>query len=1148
MSTTFMSFDQLFSNRRLTEYESMYISGVLSFDTEFKEIQIPEEPPAPYTNEGESDCEDGFAVSVVSKNKKVLPYNKQLVVTAFGRFGDVPVTLHILDFHAHFYVKVPKQFAADKTKTDDYFKKFRFWAYSKTSHTNIPQKHKDIHFTMELIQKIDSDGFTNNTYTPFIKMTFKNSNTFKKYYNLLKNSGNYSNPIPIKIAGEPVKLYEGRCYPYMKFFHGTRLLPVGNWTVNNFVNVPTEYKQARTPIEILAFIDNIIPGPQAVPSSIVSMAFDIETAPLISEALHPILAAHDPIIAMPVSFKVADKVYNYIPMYLGTANEDPETDGYTIIPCKTESELILTFVNFLRYGPYYYDKSISPYMIPDLTLSYNGNGYDWNYIGTRAKELDIFIDLSKSSKLLDFPSKLISKNLTSSGLGKNDFIYMQYPGIINIDLLQYIKKQNDVELPDLKLDTVARQYLSKKDRFASKIDSGAELFEILRGKELSSFKDSPNYGILKKVFILYKDLETIKSLVDYLDLGSNQEIDQNSNKGLNQVTINWIKMYKLIFDTVNHKISTEESKYDLPYFTMYEYIRKARDSTEDEEAKAKAVFYTTEIAKYSIQDCVLLHKLDKAKMITLATLSSANINKILWKTIFICGSGVPIYSVVCEFANKKDKLLPDRHHDEKAYKALFTTAINKEGTEWYDEYKELHELYDGDKLIKKLEKLEERFYEFGVIAGGFVKPPIPGLHRNVATLDVNSEYPSIMRTHNLSFDTIVLDPEYDNLPGLSYTTHEWETIDGTVHTSRFVCDYTGHSTDGVLPEVLEYQINARSSVRKLQKKVSADSQEYATLEAQQLAIKVLCNSTYGTMVDLRSRLQCKAIGGCTTALSRAYIKECARLVLEWFSNAEIVYGDTDSFFVKFTHYNSEFKLVTDPQEALTLAWNDAKTAENKINEYMQGQMYFMHMKIELEKVFSILLLYDKKKKYFGKLHKEPQIGLYEVKTMGVKHKKRDSSPIEKFIGSYIEELTIAEKYEKMFPFVHATIKAILRGDFDISYFKKSCKYNPPYKNPRGTMGYVIQDIIKSIDPGNAPQVGQRMFYTYCKFPENAGKSRYKIKKTEIAYPADYITDQQIEYSIYIEHFLKNIEHILNIADKIESNDRLTVLKKIIRTL
>lgn len=1118
----FTTFDQHFSNRRLLPSEQDFMKKTSDFDTVFKEEEIPDIPAQEYSDPSESDPESRYLPgSTQKKKKKTVPYNKRTVVTIFGRYKNeagepVPVAVHIIDFYCHFYVKVPKKHIKEYEK---YFAQFKYWAYNKMAHGRIAEKHKESHFGMELIFKIDADGFTNKTYVPFIKLTFRNLTTRQQYFNYLKSG-------TVLIMGCPIKLYEGRCYPYMKFYHESDTLPVSEVEVTNFINVKKPNKQTRCPIEIVLKFKDLKHSGQADLSLLVNVAFDIETAPLISGALHPILESHDPIIAMPLSFKILGQLYNLIPMYLGHKNEDPEADGYTIIPCKTERELLLTFIDILRNGPSKYDSRVPKYCTPDVMLSYNGNGYDWNYIATRAKELDLFDDLAKSSKYLDFNSYLREQDLSSSAFGKNVFRFMEFPGIINLDQMPYFKKLNAIELVDLKLDTVAREYLSIKDKYCSRLESGNDLEEIILGKRtLESYKDTPNYPILEKIFKLNDhSLENIRKKVYY-----NEE----------KKTMNILARYKLIYDTMAKKISTEESKYDLSYFTMYDYIKEAK-----ELGFEASPHLTTEIAKYSIQDCVLLHKLDAVKMITLATSTSANTSKILWKTVMISGSGVPIYSVVVDFANKKhNKLLPDRFHNDKEYTALFTNAIAKEGSEWKASYEGLVKTYEGSKLEKKIEKLKEEFYDQGVIAGGFVKPPKPGKRKNTATLDVNSEYPSIMRTHNLSFDTIVLDDEeYGNIEGISYTVHKWETIDGTVHENKFVCDYENHTTDGVLPEVLEYLVNERSRVRKLQKNLNKNSQEWSTLEAIQIAIKVLCNSVYGTTVDKRSRIECKPIGGCTTALSREYIKECARLVSEHFENVEIVYGDTDSFFAEFT------QKTENPAESLLLTWNQAKEAENLINEKMQKERNYKHMKIELEKVFSTLILYDKKKKYFGKMHESPDINVFTIKTMGVKHKKRDSSPIEKFVGSYIEDLVIAEKWDKIFPFVNATIKNILDGLFDSSYFTKSAKYNPDVKNPGATIGTVIYDILKNLDPGNPPQVGQRMFYTYCKFPENAGKARYKIKKCEIAYPIDFIGDKKIDYGIFIEHFLNNIRPILELADGICCTSQLDELEKKVKRL
>ena len=65
----------------------------------------------------------------------------------------------------------------------------------------------------------------------------------------------------------------------------------------------------------------------------------------------------------------------------------------------------------------------------------------------------------------------------------------------------------------------------------------------------------------------------------------------------------------------------------------------------------------------------------------------------------------------------------------------------------------------------------------GGYEGAIVLPPNPGIYLEtpITVLDYSSLYPSSMISENLSHDTYVMDPKYDNLPGVIYKdTRSWE--------------------------------------------------------------------------------------------------------------------------------------------------------------------------------------------------------------------------------------------------------------------------------------------------------------------------------------------------------------------------------------
>ena len=189
--------------------------------------------------------------------------------------------------------------------------------------------------------------------------------------------------------------------------------------------------------------------------------------------------------------------------------------------------------------------------------------------------------------------------------------------------------------------------------------------------------------------------------------------------------------------------------------------------------------------------------------------------------------------------------------------------------------------------------------------GATVLDATPGAHfEPIAGLDFASLYPSIMIAHNYDYSTIVDNPEYDNLEGIVY-----ESIDFGEGPVKFV-----QNQQGIMPKILQRLWKERKDIRKQMKTLNPEDSLYAVLNGVQLAIKVSMNSIYGFTGAKYGRLPNKKIAAAVTASGRNMIAHSKKCAEEWY-DCEVVYGDTDSIYVKFKsdlkgqdHMNYVFKV------------------------------------------------------------------------------------------------------------------------------------------------------------------------------------------------------------------------------------------------
>ena len=232
--------------------------------------------------------------------------------------------------------------------------------------------------------------------------------------------------------------------------------------------------------------------------------------------------------------------------------------------------------------------------------------------------------------------------------------------------------------------------------------------------------------------------------------------------------------------------------------------------------------------------------------------------------------------------------------------------------------------------------------------GAIVIEPVPGIHFNVHVVDFASLYPSIMKEFNISYETV-------NCP------HP-ECRDNIVpETTTWICK----KKKGLISEFVGAIRDVRVLVfKKLAKSKSIPADKRKFYEVAQGALKVFINAMYGVIGAETFPFYYLPAAEATTLLGRYAITTSIKDAEE--EGLEVIYGDTDSLFIK--NPDSE-----------------------KLNEFIKHIEKKLRLKLEIDKVYRYVVLSDRKKNYFGVL----KDGNIDVK--GLLGKKSSTPPFIKNI-------------------------------------------------------------------------------------------------------------------------------------------------------
>ena len=426
------------------------------------------------------------------------------------------------------------------------------------------------------------------------------------------------------------------------------------------------------------------------------------------------------------------------------------------------------------------------------------------------------------------------------------------------------------------------------------------------------------------------------------------------------------------------------------------------------------------------------------------------------------------------------------------------------------------------------------------------------LKKPVGVCDYSSLYPSCMISENISHDSKVWTKEfdlegnllkttgdqdndgnfiYDNLPNYEYVDITFDTFKWQRKTAKSAANKVkvGYKTcrfaqfpvgRGVLPSILEELLAARKSTRK-QIPLQKDDFMKNILDKRQLAIKITANSLYGGTGAKTSSFFEKDVAACTTAMGRTLLIYAKTVIEEYYknrivtlkdgrqvlTNAEIVYGDTDSVFFNFNLKELDGKTEILGKEALKITIEISQEAGKLATKFLKKPH-----DLEYEKTFYPFCLLSKKR-YVGMLY-EFDIECAKLKSMGLVLKRRDNADIVKDIyGEVINILMKGGTVATAIKYVRECMEDIINEKYPIEKLTVTKSLRSNYKNPKQIAHKVLADRIGERDPGNKPKPGDRIEFVYFK---NSNKKCLQGEKIELP---KFIKNNNldIDYSHYISN-------------------------------
>jgi DNA polymerase I len=359
--------------------------------------------------------------------------------------------------------------------------------------------------------------------------------------------------------------------------------------------------------------------------------------------------------------------------------------------------------------------------------------------------------------------------------------------------------------------------------------------------------------------------------------------------------------------------------------------------------------------------------------------------------------------------------------------------------------------------------------------GAKVIEPIPGIHFDITVVDFASLYPSIIKIWNISFETIDCphkECSLEKLPGVSH----------------WVCKKRRGILSLLIGSLRDLRVEWYKPKSKDPKLDPATRFQYEVIQS---SMKVILNAAYGVLGAETSDLYTPAAAESITAIGRFSIDQTIALAKKL--NLEIIYGDTDSLFIKNATKDALSKLVNEVESIL------------KVD-------------IDIDKTYKYVVFSQRKKNYFGVTYD----GNVDIK--GLLGKKRH---IPEFVKkTFYEIVNILKNVNKIEEF--ETAKEQIKKIVQANYLRlKSGYVSLSELVIRVTMNKNIEDYTKTTPQHVKAAIQLRNFG----FDVKAGQtvSYVKVRGEDGVKAVQLARLDEIDFNKYVEIMRSTLEQLLEPA-------------------